>query len=229
MCWRASSPDAPLARGGAIRLPPPDPALPLADRPVKVADRLAAFLLGAGELAEAAAGVQAAPGRGSAGVEREESVQRITLLLAAHTHLPLVVCGPDAGAIVAAAAGAPLVLIGARELDRAEAIADARLAAALEQALLCIDGLGDLAPADRARCSGRSTRARAAGADRRVQRAMRPRSATAPTLIVEVPHPELRRARSGLDGLHRRAGRPRGRRQVPPCRSSRSGRPPRSA
>ena len=42
------APDARLTAVGAIRLLAPDPALPLADRPVKVADRLAAFLLGAG-------------------------------------------------------------------------------------------------------------------------------------------------------------------------------------
>jgi len=144
-------PSAPLLRGGAIRLPAADASVTLADRPVKVADRLAAFLLGAGDLADAAAGVSlrqlaAAPATG-----RDEVVERIALLLATRTRLPLIVCGPDAGAIVAAAARAPLVLLGARELDRPEVIADARLAATLAQGLLCLDGLEDLSPPERAR------------------------------------------------------------------------------
>ncbi|MCW3066015.1 MAG: family ATPase, partial [Solirubrobacterales bacterium] len=41
-------PDARLSRVGALRLLVPDAAVPLADRQVKVADRLAAFLLAAG-------------------------------------------------------------------------------------------------------------------------------------------------------------------------------------
>ena len=45
------------ARRGAIRLLPADAAMTLADRPVKVTDRLAAFLLGAADLADAAAGL----------------------------------------------------------------------------------------------------------------------------------------------------------------------------
>ena len=43
------------------------------------------------------------------------------------------------------------MLLGARELDRPDALADARLAAALEGGVLCIDGLEDLSPAERAR------------------------------------------------------------------------------
>jgi len=144
-------PAARLSRGGAIRLPAVDATMTLADRPVKVADRLAAFLLGAGDLADAAAGARLRQLGSQPATGREESVQRIALLLAARTRLPLVVCGPDAGAIVAAAAGAPLVLLGVRELDRPEAIADARLAATLARGLLCLDGLEDLVPAERAR------------------------------------------------------------------------------
>jgi hypothetical protein len=144
-------PDAPLARGGAIRMPAADATATLADRPVKVADRLVAFLLGAGELGDAAAGVRLRQLGPQPATGRDESVQRVALLLAARTRLPLVVCGPDSSAIVAAAADAPLILIGVRELDRPEAIADARLAATLAQGVLCLDGLDDLAPAERAR------------------------------------------------------------------------------
>ena len=122
-CWPASGsgaadvlacfgPAAPLSRRGAIRVPPADPTATLADRPVKVADRLTAFLLGAGDLAEAAAGVRLRRRDPQPVSGRDESVQRIAMLLATRTRLPLVVCGPDGGAILAAAAGAPLVLLG---------------------------------------------------------------------------------------------------------------------
>jgi hypothetical protein len=144
-------PGSALARAGAVRLPAADDGVALADRPVKLAERLAAFVLGAGPgLAEAGAPVRlrrlaATPDA----VGREEVVEHVAGLLASDTRLPLVVCGPDAPAIVAAAAGRTLVLIGARELDVAGAVADATLACHLEGGLLCIDGLGDLKPAER--------------------------------------------------------------------------------
>src|SRR5689334_19285844 len=50
------APGAPLTRRGAVRMLAGEPATPLADRQLKVADRLAAFLLGAVDLADAAAG-----------------------------------------------------------------------------------------------------------------------------------------------------------------------------
>jgi ATPase family associated with various cellular activities (AAA)/Winged helix domain, variant len=141
-------PGAALSRRGAIRMPATDATITLADRPVKVADRLAAFLLGAGELAGAAT-FRLRRVVASSVTGRDDSAERIALLLAAQTQLPLLVCGSDAGAIVAAAAGAPVVLLGAGELNRDGTIADARLAAALAGGLLAIDGLGDLGPADR--------------------------------------------------------------------------------
>ncbi len=147
------APDRRLTAVGAIRLLVPDPSIPLADRPVKVADRLAAFLLGAGTgLLEAGApiAIRRAPlDLSLAG--RENAVEEVARALRTDTRLPLVVCGPDAPAIVAAAAHRPLVLLDARELGRPEALADAQLACALEHALLCLDGLGNVAPPERAR------------------------------------------------------------------------------
>ncbi len=184
-------PDAPLSRRGAIRLPPADATATLADRPIKVADRLTAFLLGAGDLAEAAAGVRLRRRDPQPVSGREESVQRISVLLAARTRLPLVVCGPDGGAILAAAAGAPLVLIGVRELERPDAIADARLAAALAQGLLCIDGLENLSPTERAQV----LRTLDESPERFVLLAARRTDAIAlsdrATLLVEVPDPSF--------------------------------------
>jgi AAA+ superfamily predicted ATPase len=141
-----------LARSGAVRLLAPDPGLPLADRPAKVADRLAAFLLGAnGGLPEAGAPAPlrrvAAPGD----IGRADVVAHLAGLLAAPTRPPLAVCGPDAAEIVAAAAGTPVVLVDAREPEFHDAFADASLAAALEVALPAVDGIDDLAPPERAR------------------------------------------------------------------------------
>src|SRR5215207_215064 len=132
-----------LSRIGALRLLAPDGAVALADRPVKVADRLAAFLLGAGGgLAEAGAPAalrRVEPRPSVSG--RHEVVEEVARLLEVDSRLTLMVCGPDAAAIVAAAAA----------LDRAGAMSDATLAAALEQRLLCVSGLDELAPTDRAR------------------------------------------------------------------------------
>jgi AAA+ superfamily predicted ATPase len=141
-----------LTRVGALRLLAPDGPVALADRPVKVADRLAAFLLGAGGgLAEAGAPAalrRVDPWRAVAG--RQDVVDEVARLLDVDTRLTLMVCGPDAAAIVAAAAG-PLLVLDVAALDRAGVMADATLAAALEQRLLCVSGLDGLAPPDRAR------------------------------------------------------------------------------
>jgi hypothetical protein len=146
-------PEARLSRLGAIRVVVPDGPTPLADRPVKVADRLAAFLLGAGGgLAESGTPVplRRVPVQTDA-AGREEAVEEVARLLTASTQLPLAICGPDAAAIVAAAARKPLVLIDARNLSHPEVLGDASLASALDGDLLCVDGLGDLDPAGRER------------------------------------------------------------------------------
>jgi hypothetical protein len=185
------APGAPLMRSGAIRLLAPEATTTLADRQVKVADRLAAFLLGAGTLADAAAGTalrHVVPQRSTG---RDDATERIALLLAAETLLPLVACGPDAGAIVAGAIQRPVVLLGARELERADALADARLAAALEGGIVCVDGLEDLSPVER----GRLLRVIDESPDRMVLIAASRREALAlserTALIVDVPYPSF--------------------------------------
>jgi adenylate kinase family enzyme len=142
-----------LSACGALRLLPADASTTLADRPLKLADRLAAFLLGAGEsLAEAGA---PAPLRRvhpdpefAAG--REDTVALVARLLSTGTALPLLACGPDAASVVAAAAGAVAVLLSARDLHARGALADATLASALEGGVLCLSDLGELRPEDRA-------------------------------------------------------------------------------
>jgi hypothetical protein len=166
-----------------------EPATLLADRQLKVADRLAAFLLGAVDLADAAAesALRHVPPEALSG--REAVIDRLRLLLAADTRLPLVVCGPDAGAMLAAAAQVPIVLLGARELERTDALADARLAAALEAGLVCLDGLADLSPSER----GRVLRAIDESPDRIILIAATRRDAGAlserTALVVDVPVP----------------------------------------
>ena len=185
------APGAPLSRRGAIRLLSAEPATMLADRQVKVADRLAAFLLGAVDLADAAAGTALRHVSPEDLTGRAAATERLRLLLAAETRLPLVAYGPDAGAVVAAAARTPVVLLAARELERPDALPDARLAAALEHALLGIDGLEDLSPAER----GRVLRTIDESPDRVVLIAASRRDALAlserTALVVEVPGPDF--------------------------------------
>jgi hypothetical protein len=197
------APGAPLTRRGAIRMLTGEPATPLADRQLKVADRLAAFLLGAVDLADAAAGGALRHVSPDDLSGREEATERLRLLLAADTQLPLVACGPDAASVLAAAAGKPVILLGARELERADALADTRLAAALEGGLVCLDGLEDLSPVER----GRLLRAIDESPERIVLVAATRRDALAlserTALVVDVPFPgfgERRRAWEHFSG-----------------------------
>jgi AAA+ superfamily predicted ATPase len=197
------APNARLVAIGAVRLLVPDQAMPLADRPVKLSDRLAAFILGAGSgLLEAGAPVALRrvplqPGI----VGRDDSVADVARSLQAETHLPLVVCGPDAPAIVATAAGRPLVLSDVRDLERPRALADATLAAALEHALLCFDGLEDLNAAERSRLleqiDSRPERSVLIGRTRREAQALADRT----VLLVEVPFPSFTERRAAWEAF----------------------------
>jgi hypothetical protein len=197
-------PGAPLTRGGAIRMPAVDATMTLADRPVKVADRLVAFLLGAADLGGVGTGLALRRISVQSSIGRDQAVAEMRPMLAAHTRLPLVVCGPDAGEVVSAAAEAPVIVIGARELDRAETLADARLAAVLGEAVLCIDGIGDMNPTER----GALLRAIDESPERLVFICGSRRDATAVSdraaLVVDVPHPtfaERGRAWNELAGV----------------------------
>src|SRR3954447_22077460 len=83
---------------GAVKLLG-DAQTPLAERPIKVADRLAAALLG-GRMDESSQPARLrlvalpvhAPGR-------EEAVQMVSALLARPSHLPVVLAGPDADSL----------------------------------------------------------------------------------------------------------------------------------
>ncbi len=153
--------DAPLRRAGALRLLDGDAPGPLADRLVKVPDRLAALLLGAGLDAPASDGRLRrvdldGPLAAALHGERSESdhgagVAELRSLLAADSRLPALVAGPDAPLLLAAALGRGLVLLDVEALAAPEVLADATLAARLEGRRLCFDHLERVGPADRAR------------------------------------------------------------------------------
>jgi AAA+ superfamily predicted ATPase len=182
-----------LIRSGALRVLDPDPTIPLADRPIKLAGRLAAFLLGAGSAAhtESSPAVLRRIDAGAGIAGRREAVEEVARSLGAETRLPLVVCGPDAAGVLVAATRAALVVLDVRELDRAGALADAVLASALERALLCFDGLERLSPADRSRMlealDAAPGRAVLLGRSRADAQALVDR----PALVVEVPFPSF--------------------------------------
>src|SRR5262249_56212623 len=130
---------------------------------------------------------------------RRDTVEEVTRLLAASTRLPLAVCGPDAAAVVAAAAGKPVVLVDARDAAGPGVMSDATLACALEGALLCLDGLADLDPPGRERLlrtiDERPSRTVLVARSRGEAAVLNDRTA----LIVEVPIPSFaeRRAAPG--------------------------------
>ena len=141
---------APLRRLGAIRLIEGDGSTPLGDRAAKLADPLAAFLLGLGApldpLSEGRLRRVALPAEAPG---RDETVAEIRSMLAAPTSLPLVVAGADADTLVSHAAGRPLLLCNVRELHKPEVVADSMLCCAIEGRLLCGDGLDRLEPNER--------------------------------------------------------------------------------
>jgi AAA+ superfamily predicted ATPase len=195
------APGAPLPAGGALRMLVPEGPTPLADRPVKVSDRLAAFLLGA----EVGLGDAAAPvplrrvATQPVASGRDHAIAEVVRLLAADTRLPLVVCGPDAATIVAMAAQLPLLLVDVHDLERPELMADATLAAALEGRLLCLDGLEDLKPPERARLlraiDERRERTVVLGRTRGEALALSDRTA----LLVDVPMPSFGERRNAWE------------------------------
>jgi hypothetical protein len=183
--------DAPLRRLGAIRLIDERGQTPIADRAVKVADPVAALLLGAdldeivrdGRLRRQEVPASD-PGRPAALVE-------LRALLGAVTHLPLLVVGPDAPALLAAAIGSPLLVVDAADIGDADLMRDSRLAAALEGRRRAFDGVEGLDPAARRG----AMRALAALDERALICGLTPDAAVAlgdrTAIVVEVPLPSF--------------------------------------
>jgi hypothetical protein len=140
---------AQLRRTGAISLLDGDGQVPLAERPIKVADRLVSFVLGVR--------LDVEPGRArprvvpvpAVDVGRPEVVAELRSVLATESRLPVAVVGSDAPEVLAATLGTPLLVANVHASTDAEAIAGLRLAATLGSSCVCFEGVDDLAGADR--------------------------------------------------------------------------------
>jgi AAA+ superfamily predicted ATPase len=142
--------DAALRAKGAIRLQG-DAAMPLAERPIKLSNRLAAHLLGVGMDDHPAGGRLRMVPLPEHDPGRDDAVAALAATLRHQSTLPVVLAGPDAEALVAKAHGRPLVIAHIRDLDVAETMAEAALIAALEDRPLVFEGLEDVEPGERPR------------------------------------------------------------------------------
>jgi len=138
--------DRPLRRRGAITLLDGDGQIPLAERLVKVADRLAAHLLGTRLEAPPAGGKLRPVAMPDHGFGRADSLAELRALLASPSRLPILVAGPDAHQMLASALERPLLVADIGELQSAELMASAALIASLEGGRLAFDGLEELRP-----------------------------------------------------------------------------------
>ncbi len=181
-----------------------DAQTPLAERPIKVADRLAAALLG-GRMDESAQPTRLRfVERPAHDPGREEGVRMLVELLRRPSHLPIVLAGPDADSLISVAYGRPLVAVHVRDLADRDVMAEASLISALEQRPIICEGLEDIEPAER----GRLLRAIEQRAERTVLIAPTRTAALAlgerTVLLVEAAQPsfaERRRAWTDLSGI----------------------------
>ena len=199
--------DRPLRRHGAVKLLG-DAQTPLAERPIKVADRLAAFLVGA-RMDDLPAPLKLRlvpmpahdPGR-------EEAVGTVAAILSRPSSLPVVIAGPDAESLLAKATGRPLVVVDVRDMENRDVMADAALIAALEGRPVVFEGLEELDPGERARVlraiEQRTDRTVIATTSRTAALALGDRT----VLLVEAPPPsfaERRQAWADLTGSEQTA------------------------
>jgi ATPase family associated with various cellular activities (AAA)/Winged helix domain, variant len=144
--WRCFDSAAPLRRSGALSLLDPNSAIPVADRAVKVRDRMVAFLL-AIDLHDAH---EPAPGRVIEApryeLGRGPAIAELRAVIGGAHQTPVIVSGPDAPASTAAALGQSLLLVDAAASESGDRMADVRLRSTLEQRLLCFDGFERAAP-----------------------------------------------------------------------------------
>jgi hypothetical protein len=128
----------PLRRSGALRLVDDDPLLPLADRPVKVEERLAARLVGA-DLAAAPAGRERLVEVPARDPGRAPAVSALRGALRDEPTVPVLACGPDASEALAWALERPVLLLDVRDAGDGELLGSARVRAALEGARLGLE------------------------------------------------------------------------------------------
>jgi hypothetical protein len=181
---------APLCASGAVRLLDAEPAIPLADRPAKLEERLAAHLVGA-DFAPPPAGRQLLVPVPRRDPGRHEAVDVLHRLLAARPDVPVVACGADAADLLAWAVERPVLLVDARDAADRAALGSARVRSMLENAELVLELPGPGPPEDGAR-------ARAAldlAGRHALVCARRPQDVAAlggaAAMVVEVPSPSL--------------------------------------
>jgi hypothetical protein len=183
--------DAPLRARGAVRVLDTGGPVPLAERQIKTADRLAAFLLGSALDEPSRDGRLRRLDIPPHDPGRPATVAELRALLAIESRLPIVVAGPDAPALLAVALERPLVLLDVTRVVEPEALLDAELAAALAGAELCFDGLDRLDPGERVRVqsalAARSGRCIVCAAARETAVAL----GDTTVLVVDVPLPTL--------------------------------------
>ena len=157
-CFEA---DGPLRRLGALRLLDQGSGpTPLAERGAKVAERLAAFLL-TGEI-----DAHCATATGACGSWRRRRttpagtavVADLRALLGAPSHIPIVLAGPDAPALMAVALGQPVLLAPVTDALDGEPCATPPWPRPSPGARLVFDGLERLEPVERTRAVAPCTR-----------------------------------------------------------------------
>jgi len=136
---------------GAVRMAPAPDATALPDRPIVLADRLAALLMGAAIDDPGAGGLLRRIDPSPLPFGRDDAIERLAELLGVGgaRRPPIGVHGPDAHHAICAAAGCGVLCVAAAALTDATLARDAVLAATLEGRVLVVDRLGELALGDR--------------------------------------------------------------------------------
>jgi hypothetical protein len=192
-----------LRSKGVVRLLENDGSIPVAERQIKVHDRLAAFLLGARLDQPRIDGRLRRPIPPPIDPGRPALVEELRGLLRREAPLPIVVAGPDSPSLMQHALGRQLLVANIRDIDNAEIMGEAALLCAIEGMELCFDGAEDLEPGDRARVlrvlEERHSRTLIVATSRAAATQLGERTA----LLFEVPTPDIHereRAWSELTG-----------------------------
>ncbi|HEY4346858.1 MAG TPA: ATP-binding protein [Gaiellaceae bacterium] len=193
---------APLRRTGAVRLLEPNGSGSVADRLLKVADRVAAFLLGSGLDEPSRDGrvrpvpiPEHDPGRAA-------TIDALRPLLSARSRLPVLVSGSDAESLLAKAFDRPLLMVDAVDSTDAELMREATVSALLEGRVIVFDGLDDLEPDKHLRVQ----RALMARGERVFMCAESPQAVVAmgdkqAVVVVEAPPPSFAERRTAWSAL----------------------------
>ncbi len=137
--------DRRLRSSGVLRMLDDDVTLALGDRPVRVAERVVAQLLGSDLRSPAKdPGRVVRPPVCPAG--REDTVDRLRGVLAGAGDLPVLITGPDAELLLAVALDAPILLIPVCMIDDPAVRTDANLRCLLDGCHIAFDGVADLEP-----------------------------------------------------------------------------------